>query len=162
MSPHLDNLAVFNVGTFRGRPQVLEYVCLRTGEILNAKTAQELGVKAIRPHAMLSRSRKLDSLRKEPQAFARFIIRYRNGRCGFQVPLESLVGMYAKLHGKEAKNVRRYLPVLTEAGILLDEQSLHKDFMVNNPIEAKASAQGDTERAHCRFAGDMLRRRRMK
>lgn len=162
MSPAPDNLAVFNVGTFRGRPQVLEYVCLRTGEILDTKTAQEIGVKAIRPHAMLSRSRKLDGLRKEPQTFARFIIRYRNGRCGFQVPMESLVGMYAKLHGKEAKNVRRYLPVLTEAGILLDEQSLHKDFMINDPTEAKASALGDTERAHCRFAGDMLRRRRKK
>lgn len=162
MSINPENLAVFNVGTLRGRPQVLEYVCLHTGEILNTKTAQDFGVRAIRPHAMLSRSRKLDSLRKEPQQFARFIIRYRNGRCGFQVPLESLVGMYAKLHDKEAKNVRRYLPVLTDAGILIDEQTLHKDFMVNNPTEARASAQGDTERAGCRFAADKLRRHRMK
>ncbi len=162
MTTSPDNLAVFNVGTARGQPQVLEYVSLSTGEILDAKTAKEMGVKAIRPHAMLSRLRKLESLRKEPQQFARFIIRYRNGRCGFQVPLESLVGMYAKLHDKEGKNVRRYLPVLAEAGILIDEQTLHKDFMVNNPTEARASAQGDTERAHCRFAGDMLRRHRMK
>lgn len=158
MTTSPENLAVFNMGIFRGQPQALEYVCLRTGEILDAKAAKEMGVTSIRPHAMLSRSRKLCSLRKEPQAFTRFILRYRNGRCGFQVPLESLVGMYAKLHSKETKNVRRYLPALTEAGILVDDNSLHKDFMVNDPTEAKASASGDTERAYCKFSVELLKR----
>lgn len=162
MTPNVENLAVLNVGTFRGQPKVLEYVCTRTGEILSAGQAYEIGVRSVRPHAMIARTRKLESLRKEPQEFARFILRYRNDRCSFQVPLEQLVGLYAKLHGKEAKNVRRYLPTLTDAGVLVDGVTLHKDFMIDAPTATKASALGDTQSASCRFARDMLRRHRLK
>lgn len=158
IGPNIENLAILNVRTFRGQPKVLEYVCTQTGEILSAGEAHQMGIKSIRPHAMLARSRKLGSLRKEPQEFARFILRYRNGRCGLQAPLAQLVEMYAKLHGKEVKNVRRYLPALTDAGILVDDATLHKDFMVNDPTNAKAAASGDIERAHCRFAVEALKR----
>ncbi|MBI2277488.1 MAG: hypothetical protein HYU74_09070 [Dechloromonas sp.] len=158
MTPNVENLAVFSVGTFRGQPKVLEYVCTRTGEILSEGEAREIGVRSIRPHAMIARTRKLDSLRKEPQAFARFILRYRNGRCGFLIPLDQLVGLYAKLHGKEIKNVRRYLPALTDAGILVDSAALHKDFMINDPSVTKAAIVGDIESAHCRFAVELLKR----
>lgn len=158
MSPNLNHLAILNIGTFRGQPKVLEYVCTRTGEILNAAEAQKLGVKSIRPHAMITRERKLESLRKEPQEFARFILRYRNGRCSFKVPVEQLVSLYAKLHDKEPKNVRRYLSTLTDAGILVDGVTLHKDFMVNNPTEDKSAAIGDIESAGSRFAVELLKR----
>jgi len=159
MTPNPENFAVLSVGTFRGQPKVIEYVCTRTGEILSDAEARGVGVRRIRPDAMIARHRKLDSLRKEPQAFARFLLRYRNGRCGFKVPLEQLAGFYAKLHGKETKNVRRYLPALTEAGILVDGVALHKDFMVNDPTADRAVATGDFERAHCRFAVELLKQR---
>lgn len=158
MNQDLNYLAILNVGTFRGQPKVFEYVCTRTGEILNAAEAQKLGIKSIRPHTMLARERKLGSLRKEPQEFARFILRYRNGRCGFRVPVEHLVGLYAKLHNKEPKNVRRYLPALTDAGILVDGMTLHKDFMVSNPSEDRSAALGDIESAGSRFAVELLKR----
>lgn len=145
----LDHLQILTVAKIRRKPTVTEFIDTMTGEIIDAKTAQKMGVRSIRPDARVRREAKMDSLRPEPRAFAEFILKFRDGRCKFLVGLSELVALYARMTGKAAEHVRRYLPRLAKAGILEDDHTLNEDFMIHNPTAGKAAAKGDAFRASC-------------
>lgn len=153
----IGNLAVLTVRGSRRKPLVTEYVDLATGEIINAESAQRLGVRSIRPDAMMRRMKKLDSLRKEPREFANFLLKFRDGRCKFLMPIDNIVNWYSKLTGKELHHVRRYFPALIKAEILDTDQVLNEDFMIHNPSAGKGAAKGDLFRAYNIFDQMMLR-----
>lgn len=158
MQTSIEHLAVFTVKTFRGKLIVTEYVDVTTGEILLADVVQKMGVRSIRPQASLRRVKHLDDLRKEPREFAAFILRFRNRRCSFLMPLETLVDWYSKMTGKRPDNIRRYFTPLIDAGILDSGLRLTKDFMISNPHAGKEEALGEESRAYNIF--DSIRRRR--
>ncbi len=145
----LDHLQILTVAKIRRKPTVTEFIDTMTGEIIDAKTAQKMGVRSIRPDARVRREAKMKSLRKEPRAFAEFILKFRDGRCKFLVGLSELVSLYARMTEKAAEHVRRYLPSLAKAGILEDDHALNEDFMLHNPTAGKAAAKGDAFRASC-------------
>lgn len=152
------NLAILTVMGSKRKPLVTEYVDVTTGEIYDAETAYKLGVRAIRPDAMMRRTKKLDSLRKEPREFANFLLKFRDGRCKFLVPLDTIISWYSKLTGKDTHHIRRYFPSLVKAEILDDDLMLNEDFMINNPNAGKAAAKGDLFRAHNIFDQMMLKK----
>jgi len=143
-----DNLAVLSCRCFRGKLHVTEYLDMTTGEIIEAKTINALGMKAIRPEAMLRRQEKLNSLRKEVRQFAVFLLKFRSQLGGFLLPLELLVKWYGSLEGKEAKHIRRYIPRLVDAGILDFDSKLNPDFMWFDPEVGRAGIRGETFRAY--------------
>ena len=155
----IGNLAVLTVKGSRRKPLVTEYVDLATGEIIDAETAYKLGVRSIRPDAMMRRMKKLDSLRKEPREFANFLLKFRDGRCKFLVTIDTIVSWYSKLTGKETRNIHRYFPCLIKAEILDSDQMLNEDFMINNPNAGKAAVKGDLFRAYNVFDRMMLKKR---
>ena len=61
----INNLAVLTVAGSKRKPMVTEYVDTTTGEIISAEAAYKLGVRTIRPDAMIRRAEKLNKLRKE-------------------------------------------------------------------------------------------------
>lgn len=154
-----DHLQILTLAKIRRKPTVTEFIDTRTGEIIDAKTAQKMGVRSIRPDARIRREAKMDSLRTEPRAFAEFILKFRDGRCKFLVGLSELVSLYARMTGKAAEHVRRYLPRLAKSGILEDDHTLNEDFMIHNPTAGKAAAKGDAFRASCRFSALSMRYR---
>lgn len=143
-----DNLAVLSYRRFRGKIQVTEYLDMTTGEIIEAKTINAQGMKAIRPEAMQRRQEKLNSLRKEVRQFAVFLLKFRNQLGGFLLSLDQLVKWYGSLEGKEAKHIRRYLPRLVDAGILDFDSKLTPDFMWFDPEVGRAGVRGETFRAY--------------
>lgn len=156
--PVVENLAVFTTKRFRGKLTVTEYVDVTTGEILPAELVQKMGVRVIRPDASLRRVKKLDSLRKEPREFADFILQFRDRLCGFLAPLDTLIGWYAQITGKQASHVRRYFRPLILAGVFDTASKLNEDFMIHNPFAGKKEAKGAECRAYNIF--DSIRNRR--
>lgn len=154
----IGNLAILTVRGSRRKPLVTEYIDLATGEVIDAESAQRLGVRSIRPDAMLRRYKKLDSLRKEPREFANFLLKFRDGRCKFLMPIDTIVDWYSKLTGKELHHVRRYFQTLVNAEILDADQVLNEDFMIHNPCAGKGVAKGDLFRAYNIFDQMMLRK----
>jgi hypothetical protein len=144
-----DHLQILTCAKVRRRPTVTEFIDTRTGEIIDARAAQKMGVRSIRPDARIRRESKMNSLRKEPRAFAEFILKFRDGRCKFLAGLPELVTHYARMTGKAAEHVRRYLPSLTKAGVLDNDHALNEDFMIHNPTAGKTAAKGDAFRASC-------------
>ncbi|WP_303786900.1 hypothetical protein [Azovibrio restrictus] len=143
-----ENLAVLSCRRFRGKLHVTEYLDMTTGEIYEAKTINALGIRAVRPEAMLRRQEKLNSLRKEVRQFAVFLLKFRNQLGGFLLPLDQLVKCYGSLEGKEAKHIRRYLPRLVDAGILDFDSKLNPDFMWFDPEVGRVGVRGETFRAY--------------
>ena len=154
----IGNLAVLTVRGTKRKPQVTDYVDMTNGEIFSAETVRKMGVRSIRPDAMKRRWAKLRSLRPEPRTFAEFILRFRNSRCGFLIPLDDIVIWYAKYSEKETHHIRRYFPSLAKAGVLDDDLMLNEDFMINNPRAGKEEAKGDLFRAYNQFDLLMLKK----
>ncbi|WP_442770591.1 hypothetical protein [Zoogloea ramigera] len=152
-----DHLQILTLAKVRRKLTVTEFMDTRTGEIIDAKTAQKMGVRSIRPDASVRRKAKMNSLRKEPRAFAEFILKFRDRRCKFLVGLSELVSLYARMTGKATEHVRRYLPSLAKAGILEDDHALNEDFMIHNPAAGKTAAKGDAFRASCIFSALLIR-----
>lgn len=157
-SKGFENLAVLSCRRFRGKLHVAEYLDMTTGEIIDAKTINALGMKAIRPEARQRREAKLNSLRKEVRQFAVFLLKFRSQLGGFLLPLDQLVRWYGTLEGKEAKHIRRYLPRLVDAGILDFDHKLNPDLMWYDPEVGRAGVRGETFRAYRIF--DELRLKR--
>lgn len=157
----LSNLRILSFTPSKRKPMVTEYVDVETGEIIDAKTAQKMGVRTIRPDARVRREAKLGSLRKEPRAFARFLLRFRDSHCKLLVGLDEVVLMYGHLKGMRPENVRRYFPSLIKAGVLDDDLTLNEDFMIHNPTAGRKTAKGDRFRAGSIFDG-LLARDRLK
>jgi hypothetical protein len=153
----LSHLLVLTCKKIRGKLTATEFLNMRTGEILDANTVQKMGVRAIRPEARARREAKLNSLRKEPRAFADFILKFRDSHCKFLINLDEVVQMYSRLYGQTPEHVRRYFSSLTKAGILEADRTLHEDFMIHNPAAGKAAAKGDRSRAYCIYDRQRLR-----
>jgi len=143
-----DNLVILSCRYFRGKLHATEYLDMTTGEIIDAKTINALGMKTVRPEAMLRRQEKLNSLRKEVRQFAVFLLKFRSQLGGFLLTLDQLVKCYGSLEGKEAKHIRRYLPRLVDAGILDFDSKLNPDFMWFDPEVGRAGVRGETFRAY--------------
>lgn len=152
------NLAIFTVKGSKRKPLVTEYVDTTTGEIIPAQVAQRMGVRSIRPDAMMRRIKKLDSLRKEPRGFADFLLKFRDGRCKFLVPMDIIICWYSRLTGKRTDNILRYFPSLINAEVLDFDQVLNEDFMIHNPTAGKGAVKGDLFRACNTFDRMMLKK----
>ena len=128
----------------RGRTvKVLSYKHMKTELIITASEFRKLGGMVISKDGSLRRMEKILSLRKEPMDFAVFLLKFRNKACGLKVSIEQLVHWYSLYSGKRKDNVKRLLNSLIEAGILQDEFTLHKDFMLNSKRRTKKDAIGD-------------------
>ncbi|MDI3512776.1 MAG: hypothetical protein PWP40_5 [Rhodocyclaceae bacterium] len=158
-SKGFENLAVLSCRRFRGKLHVAEYLDMTTGEIIDAKTINAQGMKAIRPEARQRREEKLNSLRKEVRHFAVFLLKFRSQVGGLLMPLDQLVKWYGTLEGKEAKHIRRYLPRLVEAGILDFDHRLNPDFMWYDSEVGRAGVRGETCRAYRIFDELRLKKR---
>lgn len=155
----INNLAVLTASKIRNKLQVTEYLDMTTGEIIFPITVQKMGVRTIRPEAGIRRRKKLDALRKEPREFANFILRFRDNRCGFLVPLPEIVKWYSKTTDKTPFHVRRYFGPLIQGGILDSSTMLNEDFMVNNPHSGKSDAKGGRAKALNVYDGIRLSRK---
>lgn len=144
----LDNFAILTVKHFQGKHHVTEYMDITTGEIIDAKAAQALGMRIVRPDAQERREEKLDALRKEVRQFTDFLLKFRNRLGGFLESLDQLVKWYGKLEDKETFHVRRYFPRLVDAGILDFDLRLNPDFMRYVPDQDRRLVQSETGAAH--------------
>lgn len=131
--------------------KVLSYKHMKSGLIIDANNFRKLGGMVISKEGSLQRMSKILSLRKEPMDFAVFLLKFRNKACGFKVSMEQLVQWYSLYSGKRKDNVKRLFKPLIEAGILQDEFTLHKDFMINSKGRTKKDAIGDFESAGILF-----------
>lgn len=127
------------------RMHILEYIDISTGEIIPKR---KLHIPEIRPEAMLTRFKRLDSLRQEVRDFAIFLLKFRNHACGFLVPMDTLVGWYADISSKRVWNIQRYFETLYTNKILSDYETPEKEFMIKNPTREKSDAKGDYDKAH--------------
>jgi hypothetical protein len=118
------NLAILSIeANKQGKvKRVCEYIDMRAGEVI---PADQVRIPVLDMRAKLpARERALDGLRSEVRQFARFVLKFANRRRGITPGIDTLCQWYADLSGKLAKNVRRYVPKLHEAGILAGENLL--------------------------------------
>jgi hypothetical protein len=135
------------------------YVHLPTGEIISASEAAshgigiagDIGEKASRRITILA------GLRPEVRAFAQFCLRFLNKRRGVTPGFEKLCHWYAMLTGKQAKNVRRLLPKLREAGIMAGESLVGPDWQVAGKNTTAADHLNEDDAALSIF-GELLAR----
>lgn len=120
----LDRLAVYGISTTKdGRVRsVHEFIDMMSGEIIPAAQLS-IGVLDLRKRYP-AREAALASLRPEVLPFALFVLRFANKRRGITPGIAVLCRWYADLHGKQTKNVRRYVPSLLKAGILAGDTLL--------------------------------------
>jgi len=120
----LSSLAVFSVNTTKKGEvkSIREYADMTTGEII---PAEELTIPTLDLRTkQADREAALNSLRPEARTFAYFVLKFSNKRRGITPGIGTLCIWYADLHGRKAQHIRRYLPRLTEAGILAGENLL--------------------------------------
>jgi hypothetical protein len=119
----LDSLAIWSVNTTKkgAVKSIREYVTT-FGEII---PAEELNIPTLDLRTkQADRDTALNALRPEVRAFAYFVLKFANKRRGITPGIETLCQWYAELNGKQARNVRRYIPRLTEVGILAGDNLL--------------------------------------
>jgi hypothetical protein len=119
-----DRLAIYSVSTTKaGKLRSIEaYLDLDTGEII---PADQLAMPVLDLREKLpARCKALESLRPEVRHFAAFILRFANKRRGISPGIDTLCRWYAEMHGRQSGHVRRYIPKLTEAGLLAGENLL--------------------------------------
>lgn len=135
-------------------PVIVDYVDLETGEILPAIKAKRLGAwPEIRvSECMAVREAAINSLRPEVQQFAYFVLQFRNRRRGIHPTIETLVSWYAQLHGKRADNIRRYIPRLRYAGVLVNDSLLGEAFQIAGKNTSAKDHLCEDVRAHVVFA----------
>lgn len=112
-------------------PCITEYLDVETGEIIHASILRNDPRVPSQIHLgeiLLLRQALLDSLRREVRQFALFVLCFRNNRRGITPGIETLVEWYARLHGKRPSNVRRYVAVLEDKGLLAGSSLLSRLF----------------------------------
>jgi len=67
-------------------------------------------------------------LRLEVRPFARFVLEFRDQRRGLTPDLKTLAKWYADMTGKNASDVRRYIPRLDQAGICKQDGTMYPIF----------------------------------
>jgi hypothetical protein len=106
--------------------------------------------------SVLLRETALASLRPEVRRFAEFVLKFRNRRRGITPGIDTLVQWYGQYTGARADNVRRYVPRLFDAGVLVGESVVGPLFQYAGKGLAAASHTGEDERAKLIFANLML------
>ncbi|MDR6206966.1 hypothetical protein [Paraburkholderia graminis] len=139
-------------------PTVTEYLDVETGEIVPASLVRKRGdVTEIRlGESVLLREVALASLRPEVRRFAEFVLKFRNRRRGITPGIDTLVQWYGQYTGARADNVRRYVPRLFDAGVLVGESVVGPLFQYAGKGVAASSHAGEDERAKLIFADLML------
>ncbi|TCS38373.1 hypothetical protein EDC30_102110 [Paucimonas lemoignei] len=102
-------------------PVVTEYVDMRTGEVIPAKTLRnnpEVWPVVYLSENALRRQAVLNTLREEVRHFALFVLSFRNHRRGVTPGMDKLVVWYARLNEQRPANVRRNVKTLEKTGIL--------------------------------------------
>lgn len=146
-------------------PVITEYVDTLTGEILQAtelRNDKELWQVMYASERCMQREFILSSLRPEVREFALFVLRFRNQRRGVTPSFEGLVKWYAELSGKRPDNVRRYIPVLTDAGIIAGESLLGPLFQIAGKSVAAGEHLCEDSNAYSRLVLIRLRQRGME
>lgn len=94
------------------RQEVVEYLDIKTGEIISKATARRLGVVEYNYGIFVKeRNEILDSFRKEVKDFAMFVLMFRNKRRGISPNIDQIVEYYSKYTGKRSSNIKsRLLP----------------------------------------------------
>ncbi len=103
-------------------PDTGEFIRGLGGDVIPAATVQiptlDLRGKSAKKDAALA------VLRPEVREFARFVLGYANKRRGITPGINTLCHWFADLTGKRADNIRRHIPKLEAAGILVNENLL--------------------------------------
>lgn len=112
-------------------PVVKEYVDVSTGEILSAKRVLQIGIKPY--NYVLIRQQQtlvLGLLRKEVLNFANFLLMFRNKRRGISPDLDTICKWYAEAHNMRKDNVRQYVKVLKNCGVLASDTLMAPLFQI--------------------------------
>ncbi|MEW9584647.1 hypothetical protein [Paraburkholderia sp. DGU8] len=86
--------------------EAIEWIDLTTGEILTAEQAKAhgLGSGVHAGEMTLQRAQAVAGLRTEPQAFARFLLQFRNQRRGIAPSVTQVRRWYAEMTGQRMSN----------------------------------------------------------
>ncbi len=108
--------------------KAVEYLDLKTGEIISSKEAKKLGVTEL-DYGLYVYTRRLilDELRKEVRHLASFVLKFRNKRRGITPDLSTVMKYYSNLHNKRYGNVSRYREDLYDS-IMVDDYLCRPEF----------------------------------
>lgn len=127
------------------RHKVLEYVNLKTGEIIPFAFAKQIGVTEF-DYEPLTKERNeiLSSFRKEVKEFALFVLMFRNKRRGLSPNINQVMVYYSKLTGMRKNNIKtRLLPTLMNK-VLFSETLMMPPFQISDKrATAKEHLQED-------------------
>lgn len=135
-------------------PIITEYVDTETGEILPAAEAMTRGAwPEIRlGERMALREAALTSLRPEVRQFAYFVLLFRNRRRGITPGLDTLAKWYADIHGKRPEHIRRYIPRMQAAGVVINQTLLGDVFQISGKYTPTRDHAGEEAYAACQLA----------
>lgn len=140
---------------------VTEYLETAIGEIIKAadlrndpRVPPQIHVGEI----MLQRQALMNSLRKEVREFAYFVLQFRNNRRGITPAIDTLVAWHAQLNNKRVSNVRRYVEVLEEAGLLAGSSLLSPLFQCTGKKATTKDHLGEDFSATAKFMVMCLKR----
>lgn len=141
------------------QPSVVEYVDMSTGEIVSAQYAKMLGIAEINIRMLkLHQDMVLSKLRKEVKDFALFVLLFRNKRRGISPDLDQICSWYAEYTGARKDNIRRYIPILKEAGLLASDVLLMPMFQISGKNTKGSDHLSEDFEAECKFH-ELLKRR---
>ncbi len=126
--------------TFRFvRHKVIEYVNIKTGEIIPYALAKQIGVTEFDYEPLTEeRNEILNSFRKEVKDFACFVLIFRNKRRGLSPNIEQVTEYYSKFSGMRKNNIKtRLLPPLMNK-VLHSSTLMMPPFQIN---DKKATAR---------------------
>jgi len=127
------------------RHKVLEYVNLKTGEIIPFNFAKQIGITEFDYEPLTQeRNEILDSLRKEVKEFALFVLLFRNKRRGISPNIEQVIEYYSKFSGMRKNNIKsRLLPLILNK-VLFSSTLMMPPFQINDKnITAREHLQED-------------------
>jgi len=115
------------------RHKVIEYVNLKTGEIIPFSFAKQMGVSEFDYEPLTQeRNEILDSLRKEVKEFAMFVLMFRNKRRGLSPNIEQVMDYYSKFSGMRKNNIKsRLLPAIMNT-VLFSSTLMMPPFQIND------------------------------
>lgn len=120
--------------TFRFvRYKVIEYVNIKTGEIIPYSFAKQIGITEFDYEPLTEeRNEILDSFRKEVREFALFVLIFRNKRRGLSPNIEQVIEYYSKFSGMRKNNIKsRLLPPLMNK-VLYSSVLMMPPFQIND------------------------------
>jgi hypothetical protein len=129
--------------------EAVEWIDLTTGEVLTAEQARAhgLGTGVHAGEMTLQRAACMAGLRPEPQAFARFLLKFRNKRRGIAPSVTQVRQWYATMTGQRADNTARLVAPLKQAGIIAGESVLGQLWQVAGKRASARTHESEDNRA---------------